>query len=163
MWRELILGASLLVACDDGLQACGEVGCPESSSTRIQLTDDQNRPIGARGEYRLTWSSSGDRQAPTPFDCPAGTLRSGDAGPSTNNCRGTQVELWGKLEPGVLVEARFDLEQGGQTEWLELGFDYTRQTDPNFNGPGCSCSWYEAEARPFVVPAGARRPIADND
>jgi hypothetical protein len=33
--------------------------------------------------------------------------------------------------------------------------DITTHTEPEFNGPGCPCTWYTATAEPFVVPANA--------
>jgi hypothetical protein len=157
MWPELILGASLLVGCDSGFRACGEAGCGGNGFTLLEFVDDQNQPTGTRGEYRVTRTRGGEIQGPVPFACSAGAPGARDAGPSSDNCRGAQVELAGDLEPGAVVEARFDLAQGGQTEWLALQLDFTQHTDPEFNGPGCPCSWFEAQARPFVVPAGARR------
>jgi hypothetical protein len=34
--------------------------------------------------------------------------------------------------------------------------DAESHTDPDFNGPGCPCSWDEITLDPVVVPAGAR-------
>jgi hypothetical protein len=58
--------------------------------------------------------------------------------------------------PGSTIEVRFELANGGWTEWQPVALTFERHTDPDFNGPGCECSWYTATAEPILVPAGAQ-------
>jgi hypothetical protein len=71
---------------------------------------------------------------------------------------GTIVLPYLDLRPGTASEVRFEVANGAWSEWQEVVLDLTERTDPDFNGPGCPCTWYTATARAIVVPVDARLP-----
>ena len=150
----LLVSGGLLTACDD-TRTCTLAECNGGASVQLQLVDENDAPIAARGEYRITRSPD---SFPTivPFDCSAAA---GDAGPTYHNCSNGVVTLDGADHPSIDIDVRFELTQGSLTEWSTLQLNYQSQTDPDFNGPGCPCTRYDADDRTFLVPDGARRPV----
>jgi hypothetical protein len=119
----------------------------------IVLVDEAGEPASARGEYRSSnsWSSTG----PARFDCTAGPADAASARP----CVEGRVAVGSvDMQPDARAEVRFELRDGSWSEWQSLALDITSHTDPEFNGPGCPCTWYTATAAPIVVPAEARLP-----
>jgi hypothetical protein len=155
----LLVGSGLLSACADDTRTCTAAECLGGASVQIQLVDQNEAPVAARGEYRVTGSGGGVPYV-VPFDCTGATT---DAGPDYDNCSNGVLELQGADHPSVSIEVRFELTQGGLTEWSTLTLVYSSQTDPDFNGPGCPCTRYDAENRTWLVPEGARRPLPSAD
>jgi hypothetical protein len=62
------------------------------------------------------------------------------------------------LRPELVYELRFARADGSMTPWQVVPLELERKTDPDFNGPGCSCSWYIAQPASVTVPADARLP-----
>jgi hypothetical protein len=155
----LLVSGGLLFACDDGTRSCTAADCRVGAPVQIQLVDASDAPVGARGEYRI---SSGPDGFPTvtPFDCSA---KAEDAGTANYNCSNGVVRLDGANHPRFDIEVRFELAQGGLTEWSTLGLVYSSQTIPDFSGPGCPCTRYNADDRTLLVPEGARRPLPGAD
>jgi hypothetical protein len=60
--------------------------------------------------------------------------------------------------PDSIAELRFGLDDGSFTQWQPLELDFQRHTDPDFNGDGCSCTWYDASAL-VIVPGAARQAL----
>jgi hypothetical protein len=157
---KLWVGVLILVtACDDdGLRACNDMGCIGDAEVQLQLVDDSGAPVAARGEYRIS-SSRGGAPTAVPFDCTGAA----DAGTGPYNCSNAVLVLQGADHPSLNIEVRFELTQGGLSEWSSLRLVYTSQTDPNFNGPGCPCTWYDVADQTLLVPDGARRALPGVD
>lgn len=161
---KLLLGllvAAHLGGCDDDAAlTCTDKGCSNQGPVQVQLVDESGAPVAARGEYRVIGERS-ESPEPVPFECAA---LAGDAAPSGANCSNAVVELGSALSiavfPSVRLELRFELEPGGMTEWAPHYLTYVEHTEPDFNGPGCECTWQEIQAPPAIVPAGARRGAA---
>jgi hypothetical protein len=116
----------------------------------VQLTDDSGTPVAARGEYRTNRNS--ETRA---FDCSV-TPESSNLDADCSDGRVTAFPL--SAEPGTALQFRFELAGGSFTAWQGVPLDYESETDPDFNGPGCPCTWYNATSDPVVVPAEARLP-----
>jgi hypothetical protein len=113
----------------------------------LALVDESGQGVAAKGEYR---NSQGFSQ---PFDC---TLAHNVTSPFAA-CQGNVVQLDAvDLQPGATYEIHFEAENGEWSEWLPVPLQPTQHTDPDFNGPGCECSWYTGQAQPLVVPAAVR-------
>jgi hypothetical protein len=132
--RNLLLCFSLgcMFGCSDD-HACTSMAC--GGEFVVALVDDAGLPLAAHGEFR--------------------------------NTRGTttfKTEKFGwvdfALSPNDAAEIHFELADGSFTPWQSIEFEFERHTDPDFNGPGCSCSWYDASSK-VVVPAAARGTLED--
>lgn len=149
---SLALGACLAAgACaNDDTLTCTLADCGGTLGD-IVLVDEAGEPAAARGEYRR--SNAPEPATPTPFDCsPAAAGR-----PSP--CDGGRLSpAVDGIQPDTSVEMRFRLHDDSWSAWQPLALDITSHTDPDFNGPGCECTWYTATAAPIVVPAEARLP-----
>jgi hypothetical protein len=145
-----VFGACVIAsACDVGPHECASASC-RGNVPEVALVDEAGNPSAARGEQR---SADYPESSATAFAC-----EPGDAGQPTL-CPDGQLLLsvFGE-RPGTRVELRFQLRDGSWSDWRVLDLDITSHTDPEFNGPGCPCTWYTATAEPLVVPVEARRP-----
>jgi hypothetical protein len=134
------LGCSL--ACGDDVHSCTLKACGAASPS-ITLVDESGLPVVARGEVQ-----DPDNH---PFDC---TLSS-----PTSGCQSNVVFTWGYVgSSSYRLQIRFEQGDGSFTAWQRVDVEIESHTDPDFNGPGCSCTWYTATAAPIVVPAAARMP-----
>jgi hypothetical protein len=149
-WCLLALGACAIAsACDDLPHECASADCAGALPV-VALVDEAGNPVAARGEQR---SADYPAAPATTFDCePA------DAGQPTLCADGQLLlSVFGERR-GTRVELRFQLQDGSWSDWQVLDLDITSHTDPEFNGPGCPCTWYTATAEPLAVPVEARRP-----
>jgi hypothetical protein len=145
MWKLLaccLLGCSL--ACSDE-HSCADVACLGTPAS-IVLVDEGGAPVAARGEVQ-------DLQGPStlPFDC---TLSS-----PNSSCHNNLVVLGGGTRSSYRLQIRFEQGDGSFTPWQRVDVEVTGHTDPDFDGPGCSCTWYDATAANATVPATARLPV----
>lgn len=62
------------------------------------------------------------------------------------------------LSPELVYELRFAGADGSLLSWQVVPLEVERHTDPDFNGAGCSCSWYVAKPASVIVPSEARLP-----
>jgi hypothetical protein len=142
-----MLGAWMAIAGCEDTRTCTLVECT-GGPLEIALVDEAGAPVAARGELRGLGSVE-----PARFDC-------------LDDPRGSEVEVSCddgllppfvyNLAPDTRVGLRFALADGSWTEWKRLDLDVSSHTDPDFNGPGCSCTWLEATTPPVVAPAAAR-------
>lgn len=140
-----MLGSS---SCDDSDRSCTGAECG-SPGTFVLLRDDAGAPVLARGERRV--SRGADIGVPQPFDCRS----TPDAGQPT--CSEGSLPLFEfNLSPSLVYELRFTRADGSFTPWQAVPLELEQVTDPDFNGPGCACSWYKAEPASVIVPADAR-------
>ena len=141
--------AALLSACGADGHSCTLKGCV-GGPVRVQLVDDAGTPVAARGEYEA--NRDGEARS---FDCTVTPESSSyDA-----DCTDGQVTVFPFYSnPGTTLRFRFELADGSFSEWQAASLDYESHTDPDFNGPGCPCTWYDATSGPVVVPAQARLP-----
>jgi hypothetical protein len=118
------------------------------------LVDDAGDPVAARGEYRSNMPGS----VPSAFDCsPAGA----DASPELQCPNGVILSTIYDVRSNTSLELRFELNEGGLSDWQSVPLEVTERTDTDFNGPGCPCTWYDATAQPITVPIAARLPSAN--
>ena len=148
MWRilPLVLLGSLL-GCGES-RDCTFAACG-GSTPELPFVDESGAPVTASGELRTT-------QLPEPreFICWGQQAPRGE--PCGNGVLGfTHVGGHG-IDRNDLVEVRFRLSDGTLTEWQPAAYDVERHTDPDFNGPGCPCSWDEITLEPMIVPAAAQ-------
>ena len=140
-----------LVACC----AIGSYGCAKtctnalcSGTTEVSLVDDAGEPAVAQGEARR------EGGAARPFDCTQEETR-----PESFECGMDGVLRFnGHIEPDgppPVYEVRFALRDGGWSPWQQAELELTQMTDPDFNGPGCPCTWTDGHAD-MMVPPGAR-------
>jgi hypothetical protein len=149
-WAAIALGP-WLVGCDEPL-ICSKAACG-GPPVPLALVDESDQGVAAKGEYR---NNQGLLQ-PQPFHC---TLAPDTTSPFPV-CDGNLLRLdAGNLQPGATYEIRFEAENGAWSEWLPVPLQLTKHTDPDFNGPGCECTWYTGQAQTLVVPAAARRTPA---
>jgi len=140
-----VLGSGFLSGCEDDGE-CTLVGC-SGGTLKVTLVDDAGAVALARGELRTN-----RRPDPRRFDC----TREPSNG-SSNTCRAGVVQLYPEtLTPSSLVEFRFERSDGSLSEWQPVEIAYEQHTDPDFNGPGCGCSWYTFTPEPVLVPVDAR-------
>jgi hypothetical protein len=142
-------GCSLLAGCGEDDPSCTARDCPSDMPTLL-LVDDAGQPVAARGELRNNLT-----EVAQPFDC---SLSNGP--PTATNrlaCNdGVLAAQNTNLQGDTRIELRFGLAGGELSEWQTVALDITSDTDPDFNGPGCPCTRYEATAAPVLVPANAR-------
>jgi hypothetical protein len=147
MWRSLGLSLfNLLAAC--GEPECTAVACT-GGSVPLRLVDDAGRPVAARGEYR----TNRDPPERWPFDCTVGPRASDSDSDCNDNVVTFTLPYTG---PSTVLQMRFQIVDGDWSEWQEVPLAFEQHTDPDFNGPGCACSWYTAAAEAVLVPSGAR-------
>jgi hypothetical protein len=147
-WRALALGACAIAsACDAALHECAGALC-RGDLPEVALVDEAGNASAARGEHR---SVDARDEPATPFDCSPP-----DAGQPSLCSEGRLLLSVFEAYPGRRVELRFQLRDGSWSAWQALDLEITSHTDPDFNGPGCSCTWYTAKAAPIVVPPEAR-------
>ena len=142
-WRSLARSLPLLlVACGDDDRTCTAMACG-SGDFGVSLVTDGGQPASARGEYRR------GRTDPvvTRFNC------DDDRAADEVACTGGRVGLPSFAGPGLVFEMRFQRPDGSLTEWQIVNLHIESVTDPDFNGPGCPCTWYEARPDPVIVPA----------
>lgn len=149
-WRPLALGACAIAsACDDRPHECASGACG-GELPEVALVDEAGNSVTARGEQR---SADYPDTAALVFDCSPP-----DAGQTSLCSEGRVVLSVFQAHPGTRVELRFQLQDGSWSDWRVLPLDITAHTDPEFNGPGCPCTWYTAMPAPIVVPVEARLP-----
>jgi hypothetical protein len=125
-------------------QTCHLVDC--GGFVEVALVDEAGSAIAAvRGEYREGLQPG----TVSSFACDANNAPS--AGRVT--CKDGKLSLQAARNLDAIDEIRFQLADGTFTEWQEVTLRVREHTDPDFNGPGCSCSWKSATAEPVVVPA----------
>ena len=146
----LALVASAVALGCDPLHPCSDTLCG-GAVPEVALVDEAGDPALVRGEYRLADSSGTGAGS---FDC---ARRAPGAAPGWPCSEGTLSLPVDDVRPELAVELRFVLADGSWSAWQAVELEITRQTDPEFNGPDCPCSWYSATATPAVVPAEARR------
>ncbi len=122
-----------------------------SLPTVVSLVDDAGAPVAARGERRTNRESQ--LGVALPFDC--GLTADAGVAPCRN---GFLFYPEDHLAPGIDFEVRFALADGSFTAWQPVPLELERHNDPDFNGPGCPCSWYNAAPTSVIVPAEARPP-----
>jgi len=146
----LLGGAGLLLVSACGTPSCVLLACG-SGPTTVFLRDDGGAPVIARGERRARW---GDDLLPVQeFDCRPG------ANVGSEPCvDGTFTMHVTYLSPDLTVELRFARPDGTFTPWQPIPLLLEPHTDPDFAGPDCPCTWYEAEPATVIVPAEARLP-----
>lgn len=149
-WRAIALGAYVAAsACNDLPHECASAWC-SGNLPEVALVDDAGNPSAARGEHR---SVEARGEPARPFDCSPP-----DAGQASLCSEGRVLLSVFEARPGTRVELRFELQDGSWSDWQVLELDITSHTDPEFNGPGCPCTWYTATAEPIAVPVEARLP-----
>jgi hypothetical protein len=151
--RSLALAACLAVrGCSDDLpHECNAASCGGGSPPVVELVDAAGTPAAVRGELRGTgpWNAL----EVGAFDCSLPPI--GNALQQPRCGEGGVLSLSNELRPDWRLELRFQLQDGSWSEWRRVLLDITTHTEPEFNGPGCPCTWYTATAEPFVVPANA--------
>jgi hypothetical protein len=143
----VMLGAWLASAACQGDRTCTLAECV-GDPIEVALVDEAGAGVAARGELRGL-----DSVEPARFDC------FDDPGASEVDfpCYDGLIRPFAyNLAPDERLELRFQLADGSSTDWQPLDLAITSHTDPDFNGPGCSCTWYTATTTPIVVPAEAR-------
>jgi hypothetical protein len=144
-WRSFVWSLPcLLVACGNDDRSCTAAACG-GGSFAVSLVTESGRPASVRGEFRR------GRTNPivTRFNC--GDGREADE----TACPGGIIGMPSFAGPGPVFEVRFQRPDGAFTEWQIVDLRIESVTDPDFNGPGCPCTWYEAQPEPVVVPAAA--------
>jgi hypothetical protein len=131
---------------EDGALTCTLKGC--GGLSELALIDDDGEPARARGEFRSTDTEPTSQQT-VPFDC-------APARPNAGCSDGVLLIDLPIAPPRTVVDVRFELSDGTWSAWQTLDLEVTSHTEPDFNGPGCSCTWYTATAAPIVVPPEAR-------
>lgn len=144
----LLVASLLFGACSDDTHSCTLKACI-GRDVELALVDEAGGAVAATGEYRV--SSPSTEPLTAQFDC---TDTADDA-----RCRDGVVVLSSATDAAAVVELRYELEPGTYTEWERVEIQYTEQTDPDFNGPGCPCTWYDGADRSTLVPEAARRPL----
>ncbi|HTV21082.1 MAG TPA: hypothetical protein VMG12_20495 [Polyangiaceae bacterium] len=154
-WRSTLAlalsGSSIVAGCADEpviadctTEACvGEIAAPS-------FVDDAGQAVTTRGEFRAMYPNG--LNSVSDFDC----VPSGPPLPADGCRNGSSAPLRISIDPQSVVEVRFARRDGGWTDWQAVELALTERTDPNFGGPGCECTWYEAPAPTLVVPADAR-------
>lgn len=142
MWTAVwvMSGALLVTGCVTTkctLAACG------GSETLVSFVDGQGEPVRTQGEVR----SHGSRyeHSPVTFDCRR----------DSPWCEGGVLGVSAPQGSDGVLEVRFRSAEGGFTEWQALDLEVSEHTDPDFNGPGCSCTSYEAAPLTVLVPPEA--------
>jgi hypothetical protein len=134
MWKlGLCFSLGAFLGCSDD-HACTDMDC--GGTFVVALVDGAGLPAAGRGEIK-------EGHSITAFEGNGGF-----------------VSVSSVISPTGAAEIRFDLQGGSFTPWQPLLVAYERHTDPDFNGPGCSCTWYNARAR-AVVPDAASLALTD--
>jgi hypothetical protein len=146
-WWVAFAISALLGACEqEGSRECTLAEC-SGFGLEVPLVDDAGRPVAAKGEYR-TSAEGGNSQS---FDCTSG------ARPRPYpDCEENRLQVGSVLRPGTTLEVSFQDASGAWSEWLPVALTLHAHTDPDFNGPGCPCTWYSADAEPLIVPAASQ-------
>lgn len=103
------------------------------------------KPVLAKGEYR-----AGERNTnnfTVSFDCDPATAGKNYA------CLDGELQVGPVWTEDFFLDVRFELPDGTFTEWQDVPLEITSETDPDFNGEGCACTSFSAEAEPVVVPS----------
>lgn len=151
MFMEVVacLAVGALLACSDDERVCADVEC-FGLPVQVPLVDEDELPLAARGELRNPTTP----QESFPFDCTAPWPDS--------KCQSNFVVTGNYVySPEYAVEIRFVQSDDSFSSWQSVNLDFSRETNPDFNGLGCSCSYYSATAASVIVPVTARRTIAD--
>ena len=135
---------SWLVGCE--ARDCTEMGCV-GYGVQLALVDESGKQVAAKGEYRSNAAGATARD----FDCTETRL-------PLSHCQDGLLELGELLAPDLAFDVRFRDDQGDWTAWSPVAVTLSEQTDPDFNGPGCPCTWYAGTAEPLLVPVTARSP-----
>lgn len=64
--------------------------------------------------------------------------------------------------PLTSYQVRFQLPDGGWSDWLVVSLEVTEVTDPDFNGDDCPCTWREASGSIEVPPEAQLDASASN-
>ncbi|HTV20013.1 MAG TPA: hypothetical protein VMG12_15115 [Polyangiaceae bacterium] len=149
----LALAFTLAVAgCGDDLpHECTSASCLGGAPPAVELVDDAGNPAAPRGELRSTGPWNALEVAA--FDC---SRPPSVGGPPPRCDAGGVLTLSNEVRPDWRLELRFALLDGAWSEWRRVLLDISSHTEPEFNGPGCPCTWYSATAEAIVVPAEAR-------
>ncbi|HTV21083.1 MAG TPA: hypothetical protein VMG12_20500 [Polyangiaceae bacterium] len=144
--------AIVVVGCgdepSDGTRICTLKGCGGGIED-LRFIDDTGAPALARSEFR-TSDARGEAVQIT-LDC------SPPSGAHIPGCSAGAFEFMAlDFSPQTLVDVRFGRPDGSWTDWQPLPLTQTEHTDPDFNGPGCPCTWRTATTPPLVVPPDAR-------
>jgi hypothetical protein len=143
--HALGLGACCLLSFAACLHPCGEAQC--SGSISLPLVTEAGEPASVRGELVLDG-------VPRAFDCSPTRAPNDDTLP----CPGGVIG-WPSAPPGPMhIELRYRRVDGSFTDWQASDLALETETDPDFNGPDCPCTWYTATAEPRIVPADALVP-----
>ncbi len=138
------MASALLPGCGIFPTECTEMGCIGIAD--VALVDSAGNPARPSGQVRQVGGA--DAQ---PFDCAV----TSDTVTHYAECENGVLFL-GFIEDGTeRYEVRFELAGGGLSDWQDVQLELSPHTDPDFNGPGCSCTWFEGAAEPIVVPADA--------
>lgn len=140
-----VIGLGALVAGCDGLRSCDLAGCV-GQEVSVELVDDAAKPVAARGE--LAYSSHSTKT----FDC---TL-SPDPYRNDFACQDGVIALDSVHNPDDTIKVRFELEDGGFTDWQPVELSIEQEVLADFNGPGCDCTVYNGTTEPVIVPEAAR-------
>jgi len=137
----LALPGALMLAAAGCTQTCTLIGCPDQN--QIDLVDADGEPTLARGEV-----AAPDSRDALAFDCTIPSSPCDDTG---------TLRLDSLIAPDGLstFRVRFELADGSFTAWQEVELELEEVTDPDFNGPGCSCTWNEGRGT-LAVPADAQ-------
>lgn len=138
------MASALLPGCGVFPTECTEMGC--SGIAEVGFVDSAGNVATPSGQVRQV----GDPDA-QPFDCAV----TSDTVTEYADCENGVLFL-GFVEDGTeRYEVRFELAGGGLSDWQEVQLDSASHTDPDFNGPGCACTWWDPTVEPIVVPPGA--------
>lgn len=120
------------------------MGC--IGSAEVALIDAAGDRAEPSGELRDVGGSTAQT-----FDCAVTSRVATDNAECANG-----VLFLGYLSTGdERFEVRFKLDDGSWSLWQEVPLDVSTYTDPDFNGPGCACTWYDGTTSPIVVPESA--------
>ncbi len=140
-----LVTAVALPGCGVFPKVCNDMGC--IGSAEVALVDAAGDPVAPSGELRRVGGSVDLR----PFDCAA----TSDVVTEYAECENGVLVLGYLGDRAERFELRFELEGAEWSDWQEVQLELTPHTDPDFNGPGCECTWLEGRAEPLVVPADA--------
>jgi hypothetical protein len=136
-----LLGAVFVSGCEG--RSCNLAGCV-GPATVVSLVNEQGDPVRAQGETRV--SGLKYEGSAGPFDCRY----------DSPDCKNGVLSVSAPYDSDGVLELRFRLPDGELTEWQSFDLDVTSRTDPDFNGPGCPCTSYEAAPLTVPVPPAAQ-------
>jgi hypothetical protein len=144
----LLVTAALLVACGDEEEqprSCTAAGCG-GASLPVAFVADAETLSSLKGEFRqsemperLLRFHCGQAEDDLELPCADGRVDLG------------VTPVW----PGVTVEVRFAIAGGGRSDWQKVVLNLSERTLEDFNGPGCPCTYYQANPDPVTVPGAA--------